>query len=451
MEILPSPRKSKLDRVASWAGFAALFSCILAISYSLFLHWLRHPEAPYVANDEPPFGSQGYVVTSNVVAARALAFTKDGKILVAGFSTNSKQFDISVLRFLSDGKLDISFGERGISTIDLGGDEQIYALQVGPDERIWVAGEFSTELGEPRMGIACLLPNGHADPSFGKNGGKLISPKGASALARALVLQPDGKLLVAGFADRDFKRRFLAARLTPTGELDNSFGNNGFVETLVGATHSEAFSLARQEQGRVLLAGFSQHDDRFDFTLAGFTDSGRLDSDFGDKGIATANFESYSSYPYAMQVLPSGAILVGGATGNRENYDFALSQWSSRDVLDPSFGKKGRLSLPIGGSDDTLYALAVQPNGKIFAAGSSVVPGFAAAIGLAKFLPSGILDRWFGTGGRVLTAPKSFLPNAIGIQRNGKIVVAGNQIDPIVGNVGIFVARFLPDGSFDAP
>ncbi len=431
-------------------GIVALLTTLLTFAYWGFNQWRRSPDAPYKSYKEPSFGPTGIVESYNAIAARAITVLKDGKILVAGLSSGSKFFDISVLRFLADGSPDRSFGKDGTVTVDFGGNEQINAMQVGEGGKIWLTGEFSEQGDDPTMGVVRLESDGRPDTTFGRGGIALLPLKGETGLGRALALLPGKGVAIAGFVTRNSVRRFAVAQLQDDGRLDPAFGKGGMAETPIGTAHGEAFALGRQADGKLVAVGYGKVEKQFRFVAVKYLSNGTPDPEFGEAGVASSHFTGVSNYPYAALILPSGEILAAGASGDRTNYDFALAQWTANGKPDEKFGDNGLKLIPIGGGDDTIYALFRQPNGKVIAAGASGSTQSPNAISLARILPNGTPDRWFGLNGIIVTATQSYAGYAVDVQPNGKIVVTGNRVDPELGNIGIFVARYLPDGSLDA-
>jgi uncharacterized delta-60 repeat protein len=132
-------------------------------------------------------------------------------------------------------------------------------------------------------------------------------------------------------------------------------------------------------------------------------------------------------------LLPNGRIIVGGRTTKNGTSDFALARYNVNGTLDQDFGIGGRVITDFNGGADSITALALQPDGKIVAVGttSSGTSDFA----LARYTPEGILDETFGEGGMLTTdySGKNDRAEAVALMADGRIVVAGsttnNDID----------------------
>jgi uncharacterized delta-60 repeat protein len=245
---------------------------------------------------------------------------------------------------------------------------------VQSDGKILIAGEsYASEAG----GVFTLvryLTNGALDTSFG-TGGIIEQAFGTGANAHALALQPDGKVLAGGYstsADTG-KSSFLVARYLANGTLDTSFGTNGSSAVSVGTGANFCHVLMLQSDGKIILSGGAMTDNNYDFVLVRFNSDGAPDTSFGTSGIVTTNFAS-GPHPSGEEtaggiIQPDGKIVVGGYS----NKKFALARYLSTGALDTSFGVGGMVTTPIGtGNDDWIKSLALQSwDGKVVAAGFS--------------------------------------------------------------------------------
>jgi uncharacterized delta-60 repeat protein len=290
---------------------------------------------------------------------------------------------------------------------------------------------------------------GALDPSFGA-GGKVTTAIGAAdAHAYALVRQPDGKLVVAGDSfniTTPSLYDFTLARYNPNGSLDTSFNGTGKVTTAIGLNNDSASALALQPNGKLVAAGYSYNGFNYDFALARYNADGSLDTSLDSDGIVTTPFAVYDDLAYAVAVQPDGKIIAAGRSSNGSNYDFALARYNPNGSLDTSFNGTGKVTTAIGSDHDEAYALALQPDGKLVAAGLSRT-GSGAVFALARYNPNGSLDTSFGSGGKVTTAI-GIQDDAIALaqQPDGKLVAAGYSYNP----QRVFaLARYNPNGSLD--
>ncbi len=294
---------------------------------------------------------------------------------------------------------------------------------------------------------------GELDPSFG-SGGRVISDLSPYAdIALAVAIQPDNKILAAGFGNSDNGLDFTLIRYNPDGSLDPGFGSGGKVFTDSGHNSDEAHAIAIQQDGKIILAGLGNIID--DFFLTRYNRDGSLDTSFGNGGKVFTDFFGNFDYAKAVVIQPDGKIIAGGQairTGLGVDV-FALARYNPDGSLDTAFGNGGKVTTSFFGAEDQINALALQPDGKIVAAGiaidSSNIPS-TTNFALARYNRDGSLDASFGTGGRVTTHSFSYAQFCTGvvIQPDGKIIAAGGAVKGPIGD-DFALARYLPDGRLD--
>ena len=288
------------------------------------------------------FGGDGIVTTSigGATYGRAIALQTDGKILVAGGAELSTT-DFAVARYFPDGSLDPSFSGDGVSTIGLSDTDMANAVAVQTDGKILLAGYYT--IGASRyFAVARLNTDGSADSGFGLNGHTFAQVGEGTAPfeeeARAICLQPDGKILVAGSADNGTHNDFGLLRFNTNGALDESFSFDGKVVTSFGAQNNGANAIALDPNGHIVVAGYSNAD----IAVARYNADGQLDNTFGTNGkLTTGNGTGSIESGTAVQVTPEGKILVGGYSGSGFASDFILVRYTSGGTLDPTFSSGG--------------------------------------------------------------------------------------------------------------
>ena len=371
-----------------------------------------------------------------------------------------------------------------------------------------VKGTSGTLAAQKNVTVTVRGVAGMLDTSFGTNG-KTITGFGADDYAEAMAVQTDGKLVVAGHANMGGATGtdFVLARYLRDGALDPSFGTGGKVSTDIAGGSDEAFAVALQADGKIVVAGSSDVAPKGkSFALTRYNADGSLDASFGTGGKVVTSFGSQSDTAYALAIQPDGKIVAGGhANTALRGIDFALARYTANGVLDDSFGTNGQVITPIraGNARDSIYAMALQTTGgevKIVVAGGegdfvitrynangSVDAGFAigqrldgafgSVIGAARAVmvtpdnkivvtghvnhdfallqlsEDGIADEGFGGSGRVITkvsATNWDEAHAVVRQADGKLVVGG-WVYAGNGSSGDFVvARYNTDGTLDA-
>lgn len=330
------------------------------------------------------------------------------------------------------GDLDNTFDTDGkLSTDFFGGPEAAFDVVVQPDGRIIVAGAARTASTGADFALARYNSDGSLDTSFGAEGKVAIDFSGSFDQANALALQPDGKIVLAGITgDQMVESDFALARFNSDGGLDTSFGTDGKVVTDLFGGLDSAAGVALQPDGRIVVIGASFNSALGgDFALARYNGDGSLDTSFGTDGKVTTDFFGLSDAANAIALLPNGRIVVAGsALSSGAAPDFGVARYNSEGSLDLSFGTGGKVTTNFFGFSDIATGLVAQADGRIVVAGAANnlnVTGLDFA--LARYTESGTLDESFGNGGRVTT---HFLGNLdaasdVGLQPGGRIVVAG--------------------------
>ncbi len=382
-------------------------------------------------------------------AANALALQSDGKIVVAGanFTGYKAADDMLALRYMAAGALDAGFDGDGIATVDFAGaGDAARAVAVQPDGKIVLGGSAFTGANDDDFALARLNPNGGLDSSFGGDGKATTDFAGAYDFVSALALTPDGKVLAAGRA-RGATEDFAAARYNADGSLDVGFDSDGLLTTDFASSADEAASVLLLPDARFVLAGTAGVASD-DFALAGYSANGGLDATFDGDGKAATDFALGQSVIYALAQQSDGKIIAAGAqrVGRSSGNSFTVARYLPSGALDASFGAGG-VSVVDFGAPSEAHGVALQPDGKIIVAGRGG-SGQNGQFALARLNPNGELDASFGSGGTVATTftEGGSAASALALQSDGKIVVAG-----IIGTgpSDFAFARYNPNGSLD--
>jgi uncharacterized delta-60 repeat protein len=418
------------------------------------------PSAAVPGQLDPRFGAGGTVVTefpSSYAGARAVAVQADGRIVAAGFAhtDNSILQDVALVRYDRGGRLDPTFGDGGRVRTDLGGRfDEALAVAVQPDGRIVVAGSSSDATGAD-MAVARYTRDGSLDASFDGDGTALVD-FGGEAVARAVALQRDGKLVLAGWAVQPLAAGccaadFALARLTPAGALDRSFGGDGRVVTdfLPGAENGQdaAHTVVVREDGRILAAGSAVAGGGVDVGVARYRADGSLDPTFGGDGRVATDFVGDRDEARDLAVDPHGRVVVGGQSCQEpgpsdEVCDFAVARYSANGRLDRRFGDHGKVRTDLGAEvGEGVRGLVLERDGGIVAGGDTRGPG-GSDVGLVRYRPDGRPDRAFGTGGVVITPVSPATDEVGGLARgpSGGLLVSGTTA--VGQSFGFFVSSY---------
>jgi uncharacterized delta-60 repeat protein len=322
---------------------------------------------PYGALD-PTFGVGGIVTvaingSAGVDSGAGLALQPDGKIVLAGDgisgSTGSLQF--AAVRLDRDGSLDPSFGEGGIAQVPIGAASIATAVVIQPDGKIAIAG--TAIVGIKQLAAARLNPDGTVDTSFGDNGATAFGPAGG---AWGMVVQPDGKLVLAGerLDATGHSDAMMAGRLEADGSVDAGFGRDGTVSVQFGAG-AVGFAVALRPDDRIVLAGAAPTSNGAVAVTALLAGDGSLDQTYGTGGVATVP-DPHGVNGIVIDQQGRMVFPTVGAGALRLNAD---------GTPDSSFGNAGLTLVPLGTAGGA-NGVAIDPNsGNIVLAGAATIDG----------------------------------------------------------------------------
>ncbi len=289
--------------------------------------------------------------------AHGVAVQPDGRIVLAGYVSTG--LDGAVLRLNRDGSTDPAFDGDGLATIDSGGAERLHGVAVQPDGGIVVTG-FTT-VGRDAA-VYRLTPAGRLDAGFDGDGARGLD-LGDSAIAQGVAVQPDGRIVIAGWTTTGDDTDAFVARFTGTGLPDPAFGGGDGVTQIETGADDDVNAVAVQPDGRIVVAGGTSLND--DATVFRLTAGGALDQTFGVGGIARLAGPG-NEHAFALALDGDGRILVGGTT--EAGYDAVVHRLRPDGSRDPSFGNGGTLVYG-GGGLEAAAAVAVQPDGGILLGG----------------------------------------------------------------------------------
>jgi uncharacterized delta-60 repeat protein len=327
------------------------------------------------------FGTSGIVTVpfsgGSFDTAQGLALQADGKIVVVGFTRVNNQDDFALARFNADGSLDAGFGSGGKVATDFAGlTDQARRVLVQPDGKIVVAGLATSgtlATADADFAVARYNADGSLDAGFGSGGKVRINIAGKLDTVQGLARQGDGKLVLAGRAgvDGGSDPDVGLVRLNADGSPDATFGAAGIVRTDFGLGNwEEAFDVAVQADGRLLVTGRVRIGAVFNLALARFNADGTPDTGFGSLGLVTTATSTQADVAKALVIQADGRIVVVGQSASLSaNPDMVVVRYLATGALDPSFGTAGKVAVDFFGAIDGAEAVALQADGKIVAGG----------------------------------------------------------------------------------
>ena len=379
----------------------------------------------------------------------------DGKIFLAGQGTLAEDFIVS--RLNPNGSLDTSFDVDGRNYVGLpgGGRQTATAAALQADGKIVVAGEtYPDPQGQSDVLVMRFNADGSLDNAFHPGG-----PEGAGIRvidyayfdsAQDVLIQPDGKIVVAG--DGGPGSHLAIARMNPDGTADTSFDLDGQIGIDFGSFFDGAAAAALQADGKIVVVGhtYAQPNGPFDVAVARLNGNGSLDTSFDPGGPDGAGKKTidYGGNDFGNDVLvqPDGKIVLVGA-GNPDG-DFAVTRLNPDGSYDGSFDFDGTIGIDFGPGDGA-QAAALQANGKIVVAGYTTAAGIADDPAITRLQPGGSLDTTFSSDGKLtLPIPYFALASGVALQADGKIVIGGGAEDGAgAGNINMLAARFDGDSA----
>lgn len=255
----------------------------------------------------------------------------DGKILVMGNSYDGVNYTITLIRLNTDGTFDTGFDTDGIVEFPSEDETAGTAMAVDADGRIIITGVVYRSGVDYDIGVACFLSDGSFDSSFEGGGKMLIDFSGANEKGMDISVQSDGKIVVAGDTDFNVEDDFVLVRLSANGSFDDDFGTGGTVIVDLGYDEETVSVMVLQSDGKILMAGYAHNGSNEDVILACFNSDGSLDGEFGSGGVVTTDVGGGGDEGLDMALQNDGKILVAGITDTGSSLDFVVLRFLSGD------------------------------------------------------------------------------------------------------------------------
>jgi uncharacterized delta-60 repeat protein len=402
---------------------------LTALGTLVILMAMANPAAAPPGDLDPSFDGDGKVTTDftgGFDQAKGIAIQADGKIVAAGLAPAPGNDNFGLARYNPNGSLDLSFDGDGRVTTDFaGGFDQANAVAIQADGKIVAAG--AAAISGTDLAVARYNADGSLDPSFDSDGMLTTDYGFGSSFAQAVAIQPDGKIVAAGFGSATGFDFFLT-RYNSNGSLDTSFDGDGKVTFPgLGSSDNRANSVAVQADGKIVAAGCTScFSSSSDFALVRYNSNGSLDGSFDGEGNVKTDFAGGDDQAYALAILSDGRLVLAGYVSVSGGVDFGLARYNADGSLDMTFDGDGKVNSDFSGSSDQAYAVAIQTDGKIVTAGRALISG-TFDVALARHKNDGSLDTAFSLDGKVTTdfAGNFDQANGVAIQADRKIVVAG--------------------------
>ena len=379
---------------------------------------------------------------------RSVLVQSDGKVIFRGSHNGA---DFAVVRYNTDGSLDTTFDTDGKVTTNFAHeDDYLTSMALHTDGKIIFAGGSYIN-GSDDFAVVRYNPSGSLDTTFDTDGKVTtnIGIRSSIDQAKSVALQSDGKIIIAGRTRPSSTEDFVVVRYNASGSLDTTFDTDGKVTTDIGSnTDDEAYSVAVQPDGKIIVAGISSDNDD-DFAVVRYNPNGSLDTTFDTDGKVTTNFgNNFQDQAYSIALQTDGKIIVAGVSLNIDR-DFAIVRYNTNGSLDTTFDTDGKVTTDFGsGANDDARSVTVQSDGKIIVAGDSSSGN--AQLAVARYNTNGSLDTTFDTDGKVTTSFGNITDayaGSVTMQPDGKIIVGGVYYQ--MSSSSMAVVRYNPNGSLD--
>lgn len=312
----------------------------------------------------------------------------DGTIFSCGYVFNpvSKETWPFLLK-IKNGKLDTSFGSNGFVISNVGECvPERMALQA--DGKVVLGGYLDDNIAAIRYNTDGLLDN-----TFGENGLSVTVIEGSEhySFAKDLALQADGKVVLATYFSDGFVWKWAIVRLNADGKLDDSFGEGGISKIVnIGYGHDFVQDIGIMSDGKIIVSGHSWDANvptlRYSMAVARFNTDGTMDNTFGTNGVFRKNFTSEGcSYATGLAISPNDNIYVAFSPQESTTYDIGLFSLDRNGKLNPAFGDGGVTTLDINGHEDHSGAVQLQADGKLIMGVISYTDS-GTPFGVARFI-----------------------------------------------------------------
>lgn len=324
----------------------------------------------------------GVTETSGIAMLREPA----GQLLLGGYAGSSSDRQFMLARFTDAGALDSTFGPAGnppgtVKTdVPASSDERITGIGLLSSGKIAVVGSAQ---------VAGFEYMRYTDTGGVDLAPTLVSFTGVTGYSpRSMIVAPGDKVLVGGFATVGTTQEFFVARLLSDGAPDATFGTGGIATFNIGdlGGSDSANAIALQPDGSVVMAGTADVNLMPHVAVARVTPSGNLDPSFGFQGVTELFPGSTKSEGTAVALQPNGKVLVSGAANviGEGSGDFTLMRLNSNGAPDPTFGSGGAAVHSLVPGGDIAQGVALQPDGNVVLAGTAF--GTAADVAVARFV-----------------------------------------------------------------
>jgi uncharacterized delta-60 repeat protein len=391
---------------------------------------------------DPTFGTGGIVLDPALGGAEDVLVLGSTDILVGG-STNADPGAFAIGRYDSSGALVPTYGTGGhaITSIGAAGDVITTLLWQSDGKIVAVGYTYLVNFDDPSIAVARYDSNGVLDPTFG-TGGVAIHNVGPESRGEGAAIQTDGKIVIAGALQGSANGAFVG-RLNTDGSVDTSFGTGGFVVETGFGLASQYDAVLIQPDGKIVVAGTDTFIPPNKFLVVRYDTNGQRDASFGTNGAVLTAPTASGGWAFDLDVGPNGTLIATGAGssigGNGSR--IGVVRYLTNGTPDPSYGGGDGIATMTVPNQTTAYKGVVEPDGRVVTAAfriKDLVTGNDLVA--ARFTPDGRTDTAFGgTGWIAVNHGLNDFGASIERQLDGKILVGGTT----ASSDGMLLVRLL--------
>ncbi len=406
----------------------------------------------------PDFGTNGileFAPSDSYDEPHALLVQPDDMLLTIGRARIDNKYHIYISRHNAQGILDNSFGTNGIQTLFpfAGYDNNVFDAKLLDDGKIVICGYLFGGADNWMPFLAKVNSNGSYDTSFGNNG-YISHTYEAVTITEAMAIQDDGKIITVGYISNPSDKAIIM-RYTENGQIDNTFGNNGFIILDVpNGSISNARDTDIQPDGKIVVTGVAI--DNISGSYKGFVTrintDGTVDNDFGENGYFIADMGAGHDFAVNLHVHTDDKIYVGGHSWIKNgppalHYDFCMLRLNSNGTIDNTYGNDGVASIKYDDAGNYCRGFVLSASGKVYA-----VSNFeydlenTYNISVFSFDENGMPNSAFGNNGIVnldINDSQDHVEN-IALLKNGSIIIAGSTF-PTYMHSNVVLANYFTD------
>jgi uncharacterized delta-60 repeat protein len=389
----------------------------------------------------------------NINVPYAIVARPNGKIVVAGTAANdiTKDGVFAITGLNADGHLDTTFGVQGKQITHFEFQAQGKAMTLDGSGKIILAGNGYQNGMDTVIAIVRYEEHGMPDTTFAKYGKVVTSLEETKSVVNAVAIDGDNNIIVSAIRSAGFYNTMVTLlRYKPDGSLDQSFNSTGVVHSVLGINPYWPQAMAVQKDNKIVVSGsILNANNLFTYVVSRFDANGHPDSNFNGTGENTTQFEGYSEkYVSALALQPDGKLIAAGFIafyGPYAQFALALTRYDKDGILDEDFGNGGKTTSSFHSSLIYQYGLFTTPEAKLLVTGWGYVDS-AYRTFLAKYNHDGSMDTTFASKGILLPKENNYV--SFLTQGDGKILASGYYSDLNAYGVARYLQNGTPDSSY---